>query len=352
MSHEIETALFSSREGAGWTGLGREIPADAARDPAKIAELLGATWKVVAREVFYKASPGTPNERYLSVPGTAVQVRSDNGHVLSVTSETRYHTDNRQPSDMIEAFRDQLNANSLEISHAAVLRGGAIIAVSALLPGEFDFNVQGKSTARDDVKRYVTLSTGYDKKNGTRRVRGNVRVVCANTWAASVSEGEANGTLKTIRASTKLENGTLSDMLANLTADAAKEAAVYSDMANRAMSAVDVSKYFADVLEINIEDLNRVDAAGKPLISTRSRNMLGELVDAYQNAPGARIATGTAWGAFNAATYYATHIKTARDTSNANDGAVLARVASNMAGDSQRLKTRALEILTRQMVAA
>jgi phage/plasmid-like protein (TIGR03299 family) len=351
MSHEIESALFSAREGAGWTGLGRAIPDDIARDPRKIAELLGATWTVQTREAFFKAAPGTEHERYLPIPGAAVQVRSDNGHVLSVTSDTRYHVDNRQPSDILEAFRDQLNASKLEISHAAVLRGGAIIAVSALLPSEFDMNVSN-SGVRDAVKRYVTLSTGYDKKNGTKRARGFVRVVCANTWAASVAESEGAGTLKTIRASTHIANGDLSDMLANMEADLRHEQSVYDGLANRAMSDVDVTRYFADVLEIKIEDLGRVDKTGKSLVSSRSRNMLKELTDAYVNGPGAHRASGTAWGAFNAATYYATHVKTARDTSNANDGAVLARVASNMTGDSQRLKARALELLTRVAVAA
>ncbi len=348
MSHEIETALFSNREGAGWTGLGRAIPESIARDPAKIAEMLNATWTVQTREVFYKAAPGTDQERFLQVAGAAAQVRSDNGHVLSLTSDNCYHLDNRHPIDVLEAFRDQLNQNKLEISHAAVLRGGAIIAVSALLPSEYDL-VVGKG---DVSKRYVTLSTGYDKKNGTKRTRGGIRVVCANTWAMSVSEGESTGTLKTIKASTKIEVEGLAQLLASMEGEMKAEQAKYDALANQRMSDADVQRYFGDVLKINISDIGRLDKTGKPLVSSRARNMLTEMTEAYHKGPGAQATIGTAWGAFNAATYYATHLKTARDTSNANDGAVLARIASNMTGSSHEMKVRALALLSQKTKVA
>lgn len=58
MSHQILNAVFSQREGAGWTGLGQVIPADIAKDPRKIAELVGAMYAVEKREAYYKGSDG------------------------------------------------------------------------------------------------------------------------------------------------------------------------------------------------------------------------------------------------------------------------------------------------------
>ncbi len=334
MSHEIETAVFMASEGAGWTGLGRAIPLKDSRDPAKIATLCNADFTVDAEPLYRKNAKGI----YVQVPDVAAQVRSDNGHCLSVTSDNRYHTDHRQPRDVFEAFRDDLAKQSLEISHAAVLRGGATIAVSAILPPEFDTRVNGF----DRMRRYITLSTGYDRKHGTSRTRGFIRVVCANTLAMSLSEGAQNGTLKTIRASTKLESYTLREMIQHIVASQEEERAAFDAMANTRVSDADVARYFADVLEIDIADLNKTKANGKPALSTKSQNMLATLTNAYQSAPGAQTAKGSIWGALNAVTYFATHEKTCRDTS--GDGPEVTRIASNMTGDSARLKARALAL--------
>ena len=112
-------------------------------------------------------------------------------------------------------------------------------------------------------------------------------------------------------------------------------------MASTPATNADVVQYFADVLEIDIAELNAVDPrTGKRVISTKSQNMLNALAVAYKNAPGAALVTGTVWGALNAVTHYATHDKTCRDTS--DSGADAARVASNLFGDAARLKARAL----------
>lgn len=342
MSHEIETALFSKREGSGWTGLGREISPDIARDPKKIAELLDATWTVAAMPAYYQDVAGN----YHRISGANAQVRSDNGKALSVTSDTRYHVTNRQPADVIEAFRDELAAENMEISHAAVLKGGQIIAVSALMNPEFDI-VVGKG---DRVKSYTTLSTGYDKKNGTKATKGGMRVVCANTLAASLELAKRDRQLRTIRASTELEFDTLKNLIANVAELVEAEREAYNEMSNRTMSEADVLRYFADVLSIRVEDLGKVDKQGEKIISTKTENIITALKNAYVNAPGATIAHGTMWGALNAVSFYGTHEKTVRDTT--GDGEDSSRAASNMFGDSARLKARAQSLaLTRNLIA-
>lgn len=336
MSHEIEKAVFMASEGAGWTGLGKAIPAEIAKDPRQIAEFLGATWTVETREAFYKDAKGA----FAPIPGSAVQVRSDTGRALSITSDSRYHVTNRQPCDVFEAFRDELAAHHMDISHAAVLRGGQQIAVSAVLNNDHDITV-GRG---DKLKSYVTLSTGYDKKHGTKATKGTIRVVCANTLAASLKMAADSDQLRVIRASTQLEFDSLRELVANVKELEAAEAIKFNQLANWQMSDADVARYFASVLEINIDDLGKKTVNGKDAVSTKSRNMLTALTNAYETAPGAAIATGSAWGALNAVTYYATHEKTVRDTT--DDGATLARIASNISGDSAKLKHRALQMLS------
>ena len=335
MSADIENAVFASQDGAGWTGLGLAIPEAAAKDPRKIAGLLDALWSVESKEVFYKTSDG----KFRPISNTRAQVRSDSGDVLSVTSENRYHIDRRQPLDILETFRDDLNKNNLMISHAAVLNGGKIITVSARVP-DYDFKV-GPGTLRDAIHAFISLSTGYDKIHGTPCVPNGIREVCCNTHAMNISEAEEAGTLRKFRASQKLEADSLTNLLHGVAGVFEKQKTEYNAMLNKKMSEAEVSKFFADTLEINIADLGKTDKNGVKLVSTRSENMLRALAAAYKNAPGAT--QGNAWGAFNSVTYYATHEKSCRATD--RETAVNARIASNLFGDAAKLKARAFDLL-------
>lgn len=341
MAHEIESALFSSQEGVGWHGIGLAIPKEIAKDPRKIAKLLGADWQVKTRPAYYKNDAG----KFVAIPNASAQVRSDSGDALSLTSAKCYHVNNRQPVDVLEAFRDDLAKEKLSISHAAVLRGGRIIAVSALLGDDYSLKVSGK----DLIKTYATLSTGYDKAHGTKASITGTRVVCMNTLEMSLREARQNGKLAVIRASTRLGEQDLKKLLAEAHNVIKREKRTYDALANEKMTDADVARYFADVLEIKVEDLGKTDKQGVSLVSTKSENMLKALTEAYNNAPGSRGAAGTAWGALNAVTYYATHEKTIRDTE--GDGAQSARVMSNMFGDAARLKARALSIASQRVAA-
>lgn len=361
MSHQIQTAVFSQAEGAGWTGLGQAIPAEEARDPAAIAARCQADYMIVQRPVYQQLPDGS----FQVIPDRAAIVRNDDNYVTGIASDTRYAVEYRQPRDIFEAFRDQLAAEKLTISHAAVLARGARVAVCALLPPDHSFNVGGES---DRVDQYLTLSTGYDGKHGTRRTLGSIRVVCANTLAYAIDDAQRNGKLRSISASQKLQADTLAKMVAGMAGDVVKgdgaggladmiakaskaaraQREVFNAMANQNISAIDLARYFGDVLEIDIAQLNQVAPDGRPVISTKSRNMLSALAAAYDTAPGSAWAHGNVWGALNAVTYYATHAKTCRDTAGAGAGA--ARYASNLDGDAAKLKARAL-VLANSLVA-
>jgi hypothetical protein len=354
MSHNIETAVFAASEGAGWTSLGQAIPEADARNPAAIAALCGALYTIGQRPIYQQLPDGT----FQVIPDKAAIVRNDNNHVTGIASDTRYAVDYRQPVDIFEAFRDQLAAENLTISHAAILAKGARVAVCAMLPADHSFTVGANPD--DRVDQYLTLSTGYDGKHGTRRSTGSIRVVCENTLEFSIAEAMRAGKLRGISASQKLQADTLARMVAGMAGDveragdgkglhatiaAAARAAksqrdLFNAMANQVISAVDLARFFGDVLQIDISQLNQVQPDGRPVISTKSKNMISALAAAYDTAPGSKWAHGNVWGALNAVTYYATHAKTCRDTHGA--GAAAARYAANLDGDAAALKARAL----------
>lgn len=386
----VETAVFSEREGAGWHGIGKTIPAEIRNDPRKIAELLGATYKVGPAPIFVRTAAGV----FVPVTGYAAQMRDDTGGVLSVTSDNRYFTDNRQPADIIAAFADEFRANRMELSHAFIGKGGKHIVVSALMDPDLDLMV-GKG---DRVRRYTTLSSGYDNRNGTVATEGNERPVCHNTWTWAVQDAKAGkeGTkLAGISASQKLAAGQLQQLIAAIVrggsdggafqatqddtieqATKALQAAnkeivtgsvaqviarvearrkleqrAYDEMANTRMDSADVARYFADVLGVNIEQLDKTHPDGRKMVSQRMQNLMSTLTSAYNKAPGQTLAGDTAWGAFQAVTFYATHEKPVRDTS--KDGVHNARAYSNLFGDAKALKQRALQLaLARVKVAA
>ena len=332
MSHEIQSAVFSALEGAGWTGLGIEIPLEIATDGRKIAELCGANYRVEKRQCYYHGEKG----KLIKAPNREVLVRADTHEMLSIASTNRYNLDHRQPVDLFVATENDLRANKMSISHACVLRNGAEIAISCLLPPEFDVNL-----ARNDlVRRYLTVCTGYNGKP-TRVMIGDIRVVCANTLAWATQDAIKSGRTRAIRASTPLEADSIQQMMDSVREHASQKKEVLEELARAKMSDADVLRYFADVLEIDVADLGKMQGT-KKVVSTKSENILKAFSLAYANSPGADMANGTAWGALNAVTYYATHLKTVRDTR--GDGENAARVGANLNGDAARLKMRAMAL--------
>ena len=331
-------------ETADWQGLGIQVPESICRDPKKIVKHAGLNWRAEKRECFYRTSAGELKQ----ATNREVIVRTDTEEMLSIVSTQRYKVLNRQPVDMVESFRDQLAKEKMVISNVAALRGGADVVCCAMLPKDFDFRVGPKHKKKDSddvIRSYVTLMTGF-AGHGTKCLKGTIRIWCYNTLIAATKQAREMGTLKTIRASTIIETDTLPKLIEMVASLIEQEKKQFNALANAQMSDEDVKRYFADLLEVDIADIGKTakgkDGKEKKLISTKTENILTLLTDSYTNAPGADPIKGTAWGALNAVTHYATHRKVVRDTSGGGEQA--ARVASNLNGDAARLKLRALEL--------
>lgn len=338
MSHLIESAVYSAAEGAGWTGLGKAIPAEIAKDPRKIAEMVGATYNVIALPLVYQWEG-----KNVDAENRVARVRDDTGELLEVTSANRYHTEFRQPVDVFESFRDELAKEGLEISHAAVLDGGRKIAVCARL---HDSAIITDKKGRDVTLPYVTGATGYDAKTGTNYFLTGIRTVCANTLQFGLMDAEKNGRLVRYSASQRLNKDSLKDMLADAAERVQREAEFYQSLTAARMHDTEARKYFADIIGVDLSLLGEKNADGRKVISTRSENQLNGLMAVYKSGPGAHLDTArdTLFGALNAVTRTIDHESAIRDTR--KDGVNVARLTSATFGNGAQTKARAVRFAT------
>ena len=337
MAHYIDESLgkaafgYDEAEGAAWHALGNPIDKKIAKDPQKIAEFVGANYKVAKFPISYDF-----NGTMIQVPNREALVRKDTGAVLEVLSENRYHE--VQPVEYFEAFRDSLAANNLRISAAGVLKGGRIVFVNAILDDDFKTNVMGV----DQIIRYICMGGGYDGKMSSFGYLSDFRTVCWNTLSANLSKSESANTQFRMPHSAPFDGKALGKALGMAGKELKVRADVFNALAQRGLVNDDEAKaYIAEVLNIDISD-------GSKALSSQQENKLAAVINCYKEGPGANLqsAKGTMWGALNAITHFVDHLATTRDTT--KDGNGKSRFASAHFGSGGVLKARALQLAMRK----
>lgn len=339
MGHEVHinaqglaSFVFGAQDGPAWHTLGRPIPPAIARDPAAIARLCQADYEVAKFPVTF-----THNGKTYPVPNREAVVRLDTMEPLEVMSGNKYKVP--QPVEYFETFRDALAKSDLEISSAAVLKGGRIVMVCARLT---DSGIKVMET--DPLEYYACIGGGYDGKLSHFGFLSSMRTVCMNTLGANLAQTRKGGKLFKMSHASAYDGDVLAAAIGLAGPEIKVQARVFNKLASKRLSQETVAEYFCRVLDINPEHVNAYDKTGKPLLSTKLRNQLNALADAYLTGPGADLesAAGTAWGALNAVTYVADHSAIVRDT--AQDGEDAARMASAQFGNGAALKARALDL--------
>lgn len=336
MSHEIDESTgkpafaFDAREGGAWHGLGQPIPEEYATDPAKIAEIVGAAYKVRKVPTFHEFG-GKKN----LIPNRIALVRDDTAETLEVLSDNRYNV--VQPVEYFESFRDSLEKNQLRISSAGVLKGGRIVFVNAKLDEQFSVNVMGN----DKSVSYLAMGGGYDGTLASFGYVSSFRTVCWNTLSANLAQAKGGRSLFTIPHSSIFSGAVLGAALGLLGQEMKVRAEVFNNLAGRKATQQKVAAYFAKVMDVDMGE-------GFEKLAPQTRRKLEALADAYQNGPGANLqsANGTWWGALNAVTHYVDHLAATRDTT--ADGPERSRFASAQFGTGARLKQKALELAMAQ----
>lgn len=297
-----------------WHGLGNEIPEGTpVEDWPKYA---GLDWEVLERPVYFE------DDGILIPEGrNKVLVRSDNMYPLSVVSNSYQVV---QPKMIVDFYSRLCNQYGFTMETMGSLKNGQ--RIWGLAKTDKSFKILG----HDVVNQYVLLATSFDKTLATKVIPTSVRVVCNNTLSAAYMFDEVDNAGLTISHSTFFDVDKVFNKILAVDDVADKFETDISALAEATISETEALQYFMDMMYPN-------KTAKEVKESTRSRNILEEIIDIYHSAPGQNMisAKGTAWGAVNAITYYTDHVR-GRSQDN--------RVSSAWFGPSNTLKTDAMEV--------
>ena len=345
MAHEIYNNDMAYVGRTPWHGLGAQLPEDATIEQWR--EAAGFDWEIEHAPVIYDAAGQTRE-----VPNRVVLFRSDTGAPLSVMS-TGYRP--HQPAQVMDFFAEICESQHWGMETAGMLKGGA--QYWALAKAGLDAWVGGRE---DRHLLYMLLATSADGSLATVAQATDVRVVCANTLAASM-KSEKGKTVK-IRHDTAFDAGRIKRDLGMVDFEASWDAHVET---LRALQGVKVDEaearlFFSELLrptdarakarqEMQASDfdtlLNAPVGAGYTptrIEPERAVRGLDTLLTSYHSAPGA--APGTAYGLLQGVTHYLDHVR------GPDQGK---RLSSAWFGQGAALKQRAVEnamALTGEMV--
>ena len=288
-----------------WHGLGQELEAGAPIERWLAAA--GMDWSVQRSKVRY--ATGRDGAAVAEWPDYHVLMRSDTKVPLGMVSDGFKVV---QPRDVLEFFRDLVEAAGFRLITAGTLHGGRKFWAQA------DIRAEDRIVGNDLVKGRLMLATACDGTMHSIAKDVAERVVCANTMRIALGESGSSEVRVSHRstfdaAAVKKQLGVAVTSFEHFVTDARKLAA-------RRVTGVEANIFAAATVgydETEIRDGKYADDKAFRKIMTLFQ---GEGRGA--NLPGTR---GTAWGLVNAVTEYVDHHARARTDSNRIDSAWFGR---------------------------
>ncbi|MEO8627413.1 MAG: DUF932 domain-containing protein [Betaproteobacteria bacterium] len=305
MGHLVQTMAY--RNATPWHGLGNPLSEN---QPLEVwLREAGMQWRICESAVQYHAAADLH-----AFDQHKVLYRSDTREPLSVVSK-RYQV--VQPSEVLEFYRDLVEAGGFELETAGVLKGGRKLWALART-GQHAVLKGG-----DAVKGYLLLATACDGSLATTAQFTSVRVVCNNTLQMAVDN--TTGAVK-VPHSTRFDPDAVKKQLG--IAVSTWDHFIYrmKQLAARPVSQSEASVFIKAVF-------------ASPNISGQAAERVNDSVIALFNgkAMGANLesASATAWGLLNAVTEFVDHSRRAHSPGN--------RLDSAWFGQGLTLKQRALD---------
>jgi len=294
-----------------WHGLGEQLEPGASFETWLSAA--GLKWRLERLPVQYLVSGGlkTMDDRF-------VLVRSDTHAALSVVSDDYQIV---QPSEVLEFYRDLVETCGYTLETAGALDYGRKVWALARTGRTEAADVGGN----DELAAYVLLATSCDKTLATTAAFTSIRVVCQNTLFFALEDVGTNkrGHIK-VAHNIYFNAQEVKEQLGII--DKAWPAFLehVRKMAKHSMEPKKASSFFQELFP---------QGKGKRL-SSRAQREYETIIGLFQSAPGQEMssAKGTLWGAVNAVSYYADHVRS---------GTAGERLNSAWFGSGSALKERA-----------
>lgn len=271
-----------------WHGLGEKLPEGQSIEVwLKAARL---EWELKRLPVQYLV-----DGRLRTMDDRFVLVRSDTDAALSVVSDDYQIV---QPKDVLEFYRDLVDHYGYTLETSGALDGGRKVWALARTGMTDAVDKRGD----DELAAYLLLATSCDKSLATTAAFTSIRVVCQNTLFFAMED------IKTGRQpQVKVPHNLHFD------ADRVKEGLGIMDkawsgfitkvrrMGSYPMNSDKASFFFKELLlQKNARDL-----------SNKAEREHHSIMSLFSSAPGQDLSSAkeTLWGAVNAVTYYADHVR-------------------------------------------
>jgi phage/plasmid-like protein (TIGR03299 family) len=292
MAHEIDfstgTPAIAYIGETPWHGFGEKLEEDQPIEAwLKAARL---EWELKRLPVQYLV-----DGRLRTMDDRFALVRSDTEAALSVVSGDYQIV---QPKEVLEFYRELVNLYGYTLETAGALDGGR--KVWALARTQIQDAVDGHG--EDELAAYVLLATSCDKTLATTAAFTSVRVVCQNTLFFAVDDIKTGKrpqvkvphNLRFDADRVRRELGLLNQAWSGFIEKVRK-------MATYPMKPETASSYFDQLL-------GKTDT--RPL-SSRAEREHQAIMALFNSAPGQQLDTakGKLWGAVNAVSYYADHVR-------------------------------------------
>jgi phage/plasmid-like protein (TIGR03299 family) len=312
MAHLLETMAYQGA--TPWHGLGNQLTA---KQPIEVwAEQAGMSFNILETPVRYMSESAGALGAIMSFADQKVLYRSDTKAALSVVSN-RYHV--VQPREILEFYRDLTEISGFELETAGVLKFGR--KIWALAKTGQTATLKGNDT----MNGYLLLATACDGSLATTAQFTSIRVVCNNTLAIALSNG--NSAVK-VPHSTKFDAHAVKAQLG--ISVAAWDAFLYrmKMLSERKVKSHEAMNYFLRVFTDPA-----TTATG--LSNERAMKKVQALYDGHGKGAELASSKGTAFGLLNSVTEYVDHERRARSTDH--------RLESAWFGQGASLKQKALE---------
>jgi phage/plasmid-like protein (TIGR03299 family) len=291
MSHEIEEKQIAYAEAeVPWHGIGAPMKKNQSVDRwLKAANL---DWEVVNVPVFGRTADGIEIEsgnRSMFVRGDTI--KDERPMVLTYASDTWTPLQNRDALNFMDRY---VRSGDAELETIGALRGGKVVWGLAKMKHEFEVR------KGDRVGGYLLIVSPHEAGSSIKVQTTTVRVVCANTMAASNAVADTHYTQSH---RTEFDFGRAADAIAAAHEDLFEMEKRCKVLDKLKLTMADAfEKVIIPVFEPNLEQ-ERVKEAADPTSITKKLEAIAESV---QLAPGAIPETG--WGILNGVTHYIDHV--------------------------------------------